>query len=1037
MKLPEISVRRPAATLMLFIGVIIIGSIVLTTLNIDLLPEIEPPVITVLTGWPGSSATDVEQRVTKIMEDDLAMIEGVEDIISKSLDGISAVSVRFEWGTDLDVRTGDVRDAVSMAKYDLPDDAEEPIILRITSGTVPVIEMSMTAEKTFDGLYYFADNVVAQELSQVPGVGQVLIFGGKSREIRISLDADLLEAYRLSTETIARVLESENINIPSGSLDRGETEYFVRVPGRFSSVEEIKDIVVGSHEGRPITMDEVADVSDTFRDPIMHAWQGDHEALVLIVMKNTDANSVNVANGVIERMKKLKEERFPEDVTYNIVMNTADFITSAIKNLAMSLVVGIVLVFLVTWIFLKRLPASLVVCGAIPFSLILTFIAMGGLEYTINIFTLSALAMASGMVVDNAVVATDQIIFHIEKGERKKTAAILGAGEVGPAMFASTLTTVVVLLPLAFITGLVGVFFESLTVVMVLAVSSSLFVSLTFIPMMGGQFFHVEPGKLFVHRWTEKFFSALENTYKDILLWSLSNWKKVLALALVLMAMTLLSFRFVGTELTPEPDTGDILITFHMPEGTRIEETDRVVREIIAYCEQNVAEAKYVFGFDGREEEGFTIAVGQEAGPNIGTVGLSLVDKNERDRSAFEIAEGIRRWIRGIPRIEKMTVLVTSPIKAMFLGSKPLSVEVYGENLEEVRSVADAIAKRMDSVPGAVDVAVSQKEPRPEIHVDVDREKAALLGVRTASVGEAMRTYFFGYLTDQDYWEGEDNYPIRVRLEESQKDDIEIFSRLLVPSVTGQPVRLSNIASIREDEGPPQIDRKNRQRYITVDANVQGRSLSEVTADVMSLMDQLKIPPGVRVEFGGEVEEQRKAFTQMGYLVLLGILLVYMVMAGQYEAYLDPLVIMFSVPFALTGVVAAYLLTGLYLSLQGVLGIIMLVGMVVNIAIVLVDYINLTRARGTPLRDALVQAGVRRLRPALMTTFTTFFGMLPMAVSQGQGAELWRPLAVSVMGGLVVSMLVTLVLVPVLYSLVEERIRRRPRFVEAREVTEE
>jgi HAE1 family hydrophobic/amphiphilic exporter-1 len=498
-----------------------------------------------------------------------------------------------------------------------------------------------------------------------------------------------------------------------------------------------------------------------------------------------------------------------------------------------------------------------------------------------------------------------------------------------------------------------------------------------------------------------------------------------------------MSFRFVGTELTPEPDTGDIVITFHLPEGTRIEETDRVVREIIAYCEQNVSEAKYVFGFDGREEEGFTVAVGQEAGPNIGTVGLRLVDKNERDRSAFEIADGIRRWMRNIPRIEKMTVLVSSPIKAMFLGSKPLSVEVYGENLEEVRSVSNLIAEQIDSVQGTVDVAVSQKEPRPEIHVELDREKAALMGVRTASVGAAMRTYFYGYLTDQDYWEGEDNYPIRVRLEESQKDDIEIFSRLLVPSVTGRPVRLSNVATIREDLGPPQIDRKNRQRYITVDANVHGRSLGEVTADVRSLIDQMKIPSGVRIEFGGEVEEQRKAFVQMRYLVLLGILLVYMVMAGQYEAYLDPLVIMFSVPFALTGVAAAYLLTGLYLSLQGVLGIIMLVGIVVNIAIVLVDYINLTRARGAPLRDALIQAGVRRLRPALMTTFTTFFGMSPMAVSRGQGAELWKPLAVSVMGGLVVSMLVTLVLVPVLYSLVEERIRRRPRFVEAREVTEE
>jgi len=1022
---------------MVFLGVIVIGSIVFFNLKLDLLPDIEPPVITVLTSWPGASATDVEQRVTKPMEDSLAMIEGVDDIISQSLDSISAVSVRFKWGADLDVKTGDVRDSASMAKYELPDDAEEPVILRITSGTVPVVEISMTAEKTYDGLYHFADEVVAQELSQVPGVGQVMIFGGKSREIRISLDTSVLEGYNLAPETINRVLESENINIPSGSLDRGETEYFLRVPGRFSSVEEIRDVVVGSHEGRPIRLDEVARVEDTFREPIMNAWQGDREALVMIVMKNSDANTVRVADDVIQRMKDLEAEQFPEDVSYGVVMNTAEFIINAIKNLAVSLLAGIALVFLVTWIFLKRLPASLVVGAVIPFSLVLTFIAMGRLDYTINIFTLSALAMASGMVVDNAIVATDQIIYHIERGERKKTAAILGAGEVGPALLASTLTTVVVLLPLAFISGLVGVFFAALTVVMVLAVASSLFVSLTFIPMMGGQFFHGKPGKLFLHRWTEKFFSAMENRYRDVLEWSLSNRKKVIALALLLMAMTVFGFRFVGTELTPDPDTGDVSITFHLPEGTRLEETDKVVKDIIEYCEKNVPEAEYVFGFDGREEEGFSIAVGQEAGPNIGTVGMKLVDKNERERSAFQIAEEVRQWMRTIPGVERMTVLVSSPIKAMFLGSKPLSVEIYGDNLDEVQTAAEKIARRIDSVRGAVDVSVSQKQPRPEIRIDVDRDKAALMGVRTAAVGQTMRTYYYGYLTDQEYWEGENSYPIRVRLKESQANDMTILERLMVPSATGRPVRLGSIADIEEDKGPPQIDRKNRQRYVTVGANVHSRSLGEVTADVQQALNQLDLPPGVRIEFGGQVKEQSEAFLQMGYLVLLGILLVYMVMAGQYEAYLDPLVIMFSIPFALTGVVAAYLLTGLYLSLQGILGVIMLVGIVVNIAIVLVDYINLTRARGSYLRDALLQAGVRRLRPALMTTFTTFFGMSPMAVSQGQGAEMWRPLAVSVMGGLVVSMLVTLVLVPVVYSIFEEKIRRKPRFMEAREVTEQ
>lgn len=1035
MILPELSVRRPAATLMLFLGVIVIGSIVFMNLKVDLLPDIEPPVVTILTSWPGASASDVEQRITMVMEDNLAMIEGVDDIISKSLDNISAVSVKFKWGVDLDARTADVRDAVTMAKRDLPADADEPIVLRVTSGTIPIVEMAITAERSWPGLYHFVDKVLTEELSQVAGVGQVLVFGGEAREIQVLLDVSRLEAYEIAPEVIAGALERENLNVPAGSLKQGGTEYFIRVPGRFRTIEEIGHVVVGMHKGAAVHLADVAEIRDAFREPIMNGWEGTKPSVILIVMKNSDANTVEVASSILARMEELKKNRFPADVGYVVLTNTAEFILNSIRNLTTSLFAGIILVFLVTWAFLKRLPASLVVCSAIPFSIILAFIAMKQLNYTINIFTLSALAMASGMVVDNSIVATDQIIHHIELGERRGVAAILGAGEVGPAMLASTLTTVVVLLPLAFISGLVGIFFSALTVVMVLAVSSSLLVSLTFIPMMGSRFFRAKTESFRIHKVTESFFQWLEKRYRELLDWSLDNRMTVCAFALLMLVLTAAGFRYIGTELSPDPDTGDISITFQLPEGTRLETTDAILRDIITHCEETIPEAIHVFGFDGREEEGFTIAVGQEAGPNIGTIGLKLVDKNKRDRSAFDVAEEIRQWIRKKPGIEKMTVLVTSPIKSMFLGSKPLNIEVYGEDLAEVEQAAMSIQEVVSEIPGAVDISLSRKQPRPEVWVEVDREKAGMLGVSTADVARTLRIYFYGYETTETYWEGEDDFPIRIRLEPDQRNDLDILNRLMVPSASGKMIRLATIAGLKNSTGPPQVERKNRQRYIVVGANVHGRSLGEITKDSMRAIGELDLPPGIRYAFGGQIKEQADAFRQMGLLVLLGVLLVYMVMAGQYEAYLDPFVIMFSIPFALTGVVLAYLMTGIYLSLQGLLGIIMLVGIVVNIAILLVDYVNLVRARGSLMRDALLEAGERRLRPALMTTLTTFFGMLPMAVSRGQGAEMWRPLAVSVMGGMALSMLVTMVLVPVVYSLVEEKIRKKPRFAEARGVT--
>ena len=1031
MRLPEFSVKKPIFTSMIYAAIVLLGVVTLASMKVDLLPKIDPPVITVLTTWPGASAIEIEQRVSKKLEDQLGMIEGVSDLYSKSVDNLSVVSAKFKWGTDLDVKVGDVRDAVNFAKRRMPSDIEEPILFRMSSGTVPVLEIALTAGASYPGLYHYADSVLVEDLKRVPGVGQVLVYGGLRREIRVAMDLAKLEAYGLAPQAIAAALERENLNAPAGPLKEGRIAFNVRVPGRFRDIAEIRGLVVGAWQGKPVHLGDVARVEDTFKELEMNGWVNDKPSVILIVLKNRDANTMEVTNGVKKRLEELKAE-LPSDIETTILMDTSEYIGNSIRDLSHSLYWGIVLVFLVTWAFLKRFTASIVVCAAIPFSLLITFTVMKLLGYTLNIMTLMALSMAVGMVVDNAIVSTDQIIYHMEKGERRGIASILGASEVGGALLGSTTTTVVVLMPLIFVQGLVGVFFTSLCVVMIVAVAISLFVSISFIPMAGSKAFSTETENLRIHGYTEKFLRKLESGYRDLLSWGLDRPAEIFGIAALFMALTIAGFKFIGTELTPEADTSEISITFRLPEGTRLETTDALVREVVEYARKNVPEKKYVFGWDGQTEEGYGIATGSDEGSNVGTVGLKLVDKAERDRSAFEVAEQIRKWLEKKPGIQKMTVLVTSPIQAMFLGAKPVNIEVYGDDLKSTVQVAEEIKNRLARIPGAVDVTLSQKPDRPEIQVLIDREKAALLGVSTASIASTLRMYFYGVETGESFWQGEDDYPIRIRLDSRQRDTMGVLDRLVVPSSTGKAVRLSTVARIVQDSGPSEVNRKNRQRYVVVESNVQGRSLGQVTEAARKEIASMNLPPGTKIAFGGQVQEQGDAFRQLGLLVLLGIILVYMVIAAQYEALLDPFIILFSVPFALTGVVMAFLLTGLYLSMQAFLGVIMLVGIVVNNAIVLLDYVGLLRARGMRLREALLEAGERRLRPILMTMLAAFLGMLPMAISRGQGAEMWRPLAVSVMGGLALSTLITLILVPTVYLVMETKLRRKPRFAEAK-----
>lgn len=1023
----EFAVKKPITTLMIFLAVLLIGGVSLIGIRVDLLPEYEPPIILAITTWQGAAASDVEQEVTKEVEDRMATIQGLDKLTSTSSDGVSAVVLRFKWGEDLDARMGDARDQINVIRRNLPDDADDPILIKVSSSAMPIMLVIFKAGPTFPGLYHLVDNDVTKQVQQVPGVGSVSVFGGERREIQILFDAEKLKAFNLSPQQIYSILQQEHYNLPAGSFKEGLMEYQIRVPGRFKLPSDMGYTIVGTFNGKPIYLKDVAKVVDGYQEPTTFGWSDGARSVVMMVTKNTDANTVQVINGVKTRLQEIKSTILPPDVDYFIGYDQSKFILNSLSQLASTLLYGIILVFIVTYVFLRRMPGTLAICGAILFSLIATFIVMRLMGYTVNLMTLSALTVASGMVVDNAIVATDQVIYHIEQGEKREIASVLGVGEVGGALMGSTLTTLAVLIPLIFITGLVGIFFSSLSVVMSLSIALSWVVSLTFIPMVGSKTFKTREDKFFIHRYTKRYLAILEHYYALTIDWALRNRKKVIALAGLCVFFTIWAFSVIGTELVPKSDTGSIRVSFRLPEGTRVEETERVAKELMTYAMNNIPELENVFIYGGSSGSGIGALRGESS--NTGNVGIELIPKGERKRSGFQVASQVREYLNNKPGFEAVSSGLSSPIMTGG-SSKPIVIELYGDDINELLQIGDMVKKKIEQIPGAVDVEVAQKTSRPEVWVDVDKQRAALLGVRTSDIAHALRDYYYGVQLDEDYWQGADNYEVWLRLDPEQRHSWDTLNKLLVPSVSGEMIRLTNVAKLSEEAGPPEIHRKNRQRYITIELDTEGRSLGQVAGDVQNVLKELNLP--IRTDISGDVEDLRDTFRQMAFLILLGMILVYMVMSGQYEAFLDPFVIMFSVPFALTGAVGGLLLTGQYLSLMGLLGIIMLIGTVVNNAIVLVDYVNLLRARGYTMYQALVEGGERRLRPILMTTLTTIFGMLPMAISRGEGAEIWRPLAISVSGGLCFSTLVTLILVPVVYSLVEEKIRRKPRFAEAK-----
>jgi len=1030
MNLPEFSVKQPVATMMLFLAMALIGIFSLGRLSMDLYPEIEPPYISIVTTWPGASASDVETEVTEKIESWANMLNDLHSLYSRSLDNVSIVSCRFDFGTDLEAASNDIRDMLGFVRRSLPDDAEDPIVFKLSSSSMPILFLNITAEKSWTRLYHLADNQIGDELKRVKGVGGVVIHGGLRRQINVYFDMEKIEKFNLSLHRVNQILAAENWNLPAGNIKHGKKDYFVRIPARYKNLDEMRDTVIGNIKNQPVYLKDVAAVEDDFEPLEMYAYGDGKPGILMMVMKQSGTNTVEVIEQAQKRLNKIRKA-LPSDVKITISSDASEDILKTIESLRSTLFWSILFIAIVTVVFLRQFRTAFILIFNIPFSLIVSFAFMYLFGYTINMVTLLAIAVASGLVLDSGIVVLDNVVRYIEKGRKVKTAATVGATEMGLAITASTMTTIVVFAPLMFVGGIAGIVFKPLAFVVVITLLVSLLTALMLTPMLSSRWL-IPQSKVTdnkngafkrIYATTERGFEFVEDKYKDLLSWSLQHRKTVLFLAIAIFFSSLSFIPFISTSFFPDRDTGDISISYRMEEGTRIEETVTVLEAVIDHVDELIhpEELRSYVARAGRTKEGISAAIGFEEGPNAGSLQFKLVDKDKRKRSVNDIAKVLRDWFNNIPGVIKIGISTRSSTEsAMRSGQKPISLEIQGYDLEQNIRYASELAEIIKRVPGTADVAISQKDPRPEIWVEIDRKKASDLGLNVLLIASTLRNYFYG-IEATEFRDSGDAFNIVTRFSEYDKNRLENLENAPLFTLDGRMIRLKNIAKIKEGLGPIEIERKNRQRIVTLEADIYNRALGEVAADIQTELRKIGTPPGITVDFGGEVEDQREAFLDLTFMLVLGIILVYMIMASLFGDLRDPFIVMFSVPFAFSGVIIAYYITGTTLSLLSFMGIIMLMGIVVNNAIVLINYIHLLRRRGLPLLEAVREAGRARLRPVLMTTFTTFFAMLPVAVSNKVGSEGWQALGITIMGGLSVSMLVTLLLIPTLYYILERR----------------
>ncbi|MCE5346308.1 MAG: efflux RND transporter permease subunit [Bacteroidales bacterium] len=1024
MKLPKLSVNKPVTTAMVFMAILLFGLVSLKMLPLDVMPAMELPSLTVLTVYPGASANEVEDQVSRVLEAQLSGVQDLKSIKSSSRENVSIVSLEFNWGSDIATAANNTRDMMEMIKSHLPENAKEPIIYKVNSSMMPVLIYSITATENYNGLSQIIEDEIASPLKKVEGVGSVIYLGQPEREIRINVNPAQLKAYNLSIAGLSAILKAENVSIPGGSIKVGTNDFSVRIPAEITSAEELAEIPIKNFLGKLVRLSDVATIEDGYLETDEFARTQSGHGAVIMIQKQSGKNSLDVVKAVRSRMKELAPN-LANDIKVGEILSQEEVITQSIKSLSDTLWWALLFVALVVVAFLRDWKSSLIILLTIPFSLITAFIFMYANDWTINIFSLMSLIIAIGMVVDDAIVVLENITQHIAKGERPREAAIFATSEMGLAVVASTTTVLVVFIPLIFVGGVVGIFFKQLAALTAVTLIASLIAALTLSPMIASRLLK-KTKTTDGNTWKDRLFKSseknivmAENMYKRLLGWAVYHKSFVVISAILILIASLFGARKIGSDYLPIFDAGDVIVIFQTPVGTSASETDRVAQQVIDLMKENVPELVpgTLGAISGQTRDGLLSTVGFSEGKNIGTVLCHLTLPDKRERKASEIGDVLRAKVAEIPEIEKFHVTSGNILESAILGNeKPVEVKVSGKDLDLLTQTANQIKFNLETITGLIDIESSADKGKQDYEIIIDRKKASSVGLNSGLIALQIRQSIYGAEAGS-ISEGGEDYDIMIRYSPENRSDIPSIGNITLTTLLGTQIRLSDIAEVRQGYGPMEIKRESQQRYITVSADIRGLSLGNATEKVNKAISTIEVPQGVSVKLAGQTASQNESFGDLSLVLIIGVILVYMVMAAQFESFKHPFIIMLAVPFTLVGIVVAFLLTGTTLSVTTFIGIIMLVGIVVKNGIILVDYINMLRKRGYKLYDAIQEGGRSRLRPVVMTSSTMILAMVPMALSNGMGYEMFSPLAVTMIGGLLFSMIITLIIVPVFYAI--------------------
>ena len=1011
------AVNNPVTTALIFIAMAIFGVFSLINISLDRFPKFDANVVMVMSSYPGASAEDIETNLTKVLENSLNGVSDLKNLSSTSKENISLITLEFVEGVDIDVATNDVRDKLDMVNSVLPDGASLPIIFKFSADDMPIMIMAATADESLQALEKILDDKVATPLARVSGVGTVSIAGAPQREIQVYCDPNKLEAYGLTVAGISSVIASENRNVPSGTIDIGSNAYALRVEKEFTSADQMLDIVVGHSNGKTIYLRDVARVVDGVEERYQEAYVNGIQGAQIVIQKQADANTVNVIKGIKKAMKNI-EKNLPSDIEITTVVDASDNILNTLNSLKETILVTFLIVMLVVYLFLGRWRATFIIVLAIPISLLASLMYLWATGNTLNIVSMSALSIAIGMVVDDAIVVLENISTHLERGAKPKEAAVHATQEVGISVIASTLTMLAVFLPLTMIKGMAGLMFKQLGWITSIIMIVSTIGALTLIPMLCSQFLRFKPKTGKIHDLIfgnfNKLIDLISRGYGRLINWCISHRTIVVILSILVFVGTI---GFIGprikTEFMPKSDDGRITIQLELPAGTGQAVTRDLAHELHGKFVEAVPEIINCSFALGQADTDNAFASMQNNGTHVVSYNINVGSMEDRERSTADIADVIRGILADYPEFKK--IKVTEGGGGMG-GASTVDIEIYGYDFETTDRVAKEIQSKLLEGKEFAQVLLSRDEYTPEYQVDFDREKLAVNGLNSTTAASFLSAAMNGS-TQSFYREDGDEYDIRVRYAPEFRTSIEDIENIIIYNNRGQGVRIKDLGTVVETLTPPSIQRKNRERLITVSGVVaNGVALSDAVAATDAVLAETDIPSELTVEIGGSYEDQQDMFGDLIMLLAMIIILVYIVMASQFESFMSPFVIMFSIPFAFVGVFLGLWVTGTPLGTMGMIGILILMGIVVKNGIVLIDYTILMRERGKSVAEASVIAAKSRLRPILMTTLTTVLGMVPMAIGQGEGSEMWRSLGMVVAWGLSISTLVTLVIIPTVYA---------------------